>query len=294
MTKGDPTRSSASLYHARMPTKNIIVIGAHPDDCEFIAGGAAVLWSRRGDRVKFVSATNGDVGHWNMAGGPLAQRRLAEVRKAAEILGIAETAVLDNHDGEMQPTLENRKTIVRLIRSWNADVVITHRPFDYHPDHRYTSMCVQDAAYMVTVPFYCPDTPALKTNPVFLYANGIDYFQRPVPFRGDVVVRTDEVREQKIAALQAMESQFFEGGCGTPFEPRDEKDRAERHRQTRGWFESWFVRCANTYRTRLIELYGKPAGEAAQHAEAYEVCEYGRQPDAQALAEIFPFDGLRL
>jgi len=157
----------------------IIVFGAHPDDCEIRAGGVAAMWAAQGHHVKFVSTTNGDIGHWQMAGGPLAQRRKAEVEHAARILGI-ETEVLDIHDGELMPTLENRRLITRLIREWKADIVITHRPNDYHPDHRYTGILVQDAAYMVTVPFFCPDVPPLSRNPVFLYSS--DRFQKPNPF----------------------------------------------------------------------------------------------------------------
>ena len=65
----------------------IIEFGAHPDDCEIRAGGAAILWTQQGHHVKFVSATNGDIGHWSMAGGPLAVRRYAEVQQAAKIFG---------------------------------------------------------------------------------------------------------------------------------------------------------------------------------------------------------------
>ncbi|NOX55443.1 MAG: PIG-L family deacetylase, partial [Planctomycetes bacterium] len=163
----------------------IIVFGAHPDDCEFRVGGTAIKWAKAGHHVKLVSVTNGDIGHWKMAGGPLAQRRTAEVKRAGKILGV-ESQVLDIHDGELMPTLENRKLITRLIREWKADIVIAHRPWDYHPDHRYVGVLVQDAAYMVTVPFFCPDVPPLKRNPVFLYSS--DRFQKPYPFQADVVV----------------------------------------------------------------------------------------------------------
>ncbi len=163
----------------------IICFGAHPDDCELQAGGAALLWAKQGHHVKFVSVTNGDIGHWREAGGPLARRRKAEVEQAARILGIA-TEVLDIHDGELLPTLDNRRTITKLIREWKADVVMSHRPNDYHPDHRYTGILVQDAAYMVAVPHFCPDVPALKANPVFLFYS--DSFQKPNPFQPDIAV----------------------------------------------------------------------------------------------------------
>jgi LmbE family N-acetylglucosaminyl deacetylase len=189
----------------------IICFGAHPDDNEFRAGGVATMWAAQGHHVKFVSTTNGDIGHWGMAGGPLAQRRTAEVERCAEIFGI-ETEVLDIHDGEIMPTLENRQTIVRLIREWRADIVMCHRPNDYHPDHRYTAILVQDAGYMVTVPFFCPDVPYLKRNPVFLYYQ--DRFQKPNPFAADIVVGIDAVIDKKLDAALALASQTLEGGCG--------------------------------------------------------------------------------
>src|SRR2546426_9512257 len=188
----------------------IICFGAHPDDCELQAGGVGALWAAQGHHVKFVSVTNGDIGHWREAGGPLALRRKKEVEQASTILGTT-VEVLDNHDGELMPTLENRQKLIRLIREWKADLVLSPRPYDYHPDHRNTSLLVQDAAYMVTVPFICPDTPVLKNNPVFMYY--ADGFQKPYPFQGDVLVSVDKVMDKKLDALAVMESQFLEGGA---------------------------------------------------------------------------------
>jgi len=266
----------------------IIAFGAHPDDCEIKAGGVAAMWAAQGHHVKFVSTTNGDIGHWKEAGGPLAQRRTAEVKKAAKILGI-ETQVLDNHDGELMPTLENRKTIVRLIREWKADIVLAHRTNDYHPDHRYTGVLVQDAAFMVICPFICPDVPHLKTNPVFLYFS--DRFQKPNPFEPDVVVAIDDVIDQKLEALVQLESQFVEG-CVTGHEgliPKNEAERAAAHRRIRQRFRSRFEATANKYRAKLIETYGEKKGKKVKCAEAFEVCEYGRRPSAAELKKLFPF-----
>ena len=266
----------------------IIAFGAHPDDCEVFAGGTACLWVERGQHVKFVSATNGDIGHWQMAGGPLAQRRLREVQAVAKLLGNT-VQVLDIHDGEIEPTLENRRTFTRLIRNWNADIVITHRPNDYHPDHRYTGILVQDSAYMVTVPFFCPDTPAIQKNPVFLYA--ADDFQKPTPFQPDVVVSIDSVIERKMDALAELVSQFIEGGCGggPGSMPRDEADLKARQAQLKqGWLRQYHVQLANSYRDKLIELYGEAAGKKVQYAEAFEVCEYGRRPNPDELRKLFP------
>src|SRR3954465_5379589 len=186
------------------PKLRIIVFGAHPDDPEYKTGGTAAKWAKAGHQVKLVSMTNGDIGHWKSAGGPLALRRKAEAAAADQVLG-ATSEVLDIHDGELLPTLENRRTIVRLIRDWRADVVIAHRPWDYHPDHRYVGVLVQDAAYMVTVPFICPNTPILTKNPVFIYSGA--RFQKPYPFKADVVVSIDDVFDQKLDAIHELASQ---------------------------------------------------------------------------------------
>jgi LmbE family N-acetylglucosaminyl deacetylase len=114
----------------------IIAIGAHPDDCDIKFGGTAAKFAKLGHHVKFLSVTNGDAGHQDMGGGELAIRRYKETQESARRLGIEEYEVLPNHDGELMPTLEIRKDIIRSIRRWNADIVIAPRPNDYHPDHR--------------------------------------------------------------------------------------------------------------------------------------------------------------
>lgn len=270
----------------------IIVFGAHPDDAEYKAGGSAILWEKMGCHVKLVSVTNGDIGHWQMAGGALAQRRTAEVKAASQILG-STSQVLDIHDGELLPTLENRKMIVRLIREWNADVVIAHRPWDYHPDHRYVGVLVQDAAYMVTVPFFCPDTPPLKKNPVFLYSS--DRFQKPYPFKPDIAVAIDDVLEQKLKAITQLESQVFEGGANgsaafaasTPSADEPEK-RLEYVR--RRWVNRQGGE-ANTYRDLLVKWYGPERGKKVKYAETFELCEYGSRPSPEQIRKLFPFFG---
>ena len=266
----------------------IIAFGAHPDDCEVRSSGVAAMWAARGHQVKYVSVTNGDIGHYAMAGGPLSIRRTAEVEECGKILGIASSVVLDNHDGELMPTLENRKKIARLIRDWQADVVLTPRPNDYHPDHRYTAILVQDAAFMVTVPFFTPDTPRLEHNPVFLYY--YDRFQKPSPFEPDIIVGIDDVGDQKYACMAALRSQFsdwnaWHGGYLDDV-PTDEPGRkayiAER-------FQRRDANVADTWRDLLISYYGEERGMAFQFAEAFEVSEYGSRPSREELRALFPF-----
>lgn len=267
----------------------IIAFGAHPDDCEIRCGGVAILWSARGDLVKFVSTTNGDIGHWGMAGGPLAIRRNNEVQAAAAVLGTT-TEVLDIHDGEIMPTLENRRTFTRLIREWEADIVIGPRPNDYHPDHRYTGVLMQDSAYMVSVPFFCPDVPPLKKNPVFLYTS--DGFQRPNPFRPDIVVSLDSVIEKKLDALVLIESQFVEGGANgsAASSPKTPEEKEAKKAQLRESFKRRFAATADQGREKLIELYGQDAGSKVKYAESFEICEYGRRPSKAEILTMFPIN----
>src|ERR1700712_4513283 len=185
------------LLKAQQDTNKIriIMFGAHPDDCDERSGGTAALFAQMGYSVKFVSVTNGDAGHQTLKGEELAKRRYAETQEVAKRLGIT-YEVLDNHDGLLMPTLEVRLQIIRKIREWNADIVMAPRPNDYHPDHRYTGVLVQDAAYLVAVPNIAAETPASKKNPVFLYFQ--DFFQRPNPFRPDIAIDISPVYDQKI------------------------------------------------------------------------------------------------
>ena len=270
----------------------IICFGAHPDDCEIRFGGCSMLWAAKGHKVKFVSTTNGDIGHWREAGGPLAKRRKAEVERADRMLG-ATTEVLDIHDGELLPTLENRRTITRLIREWKADIVLGPRPNDYHPDHRYTGVLVQDAAYMVTVPHFCPDVPALKKNPVFLYST--DRFLKPNPFKPDIVVDIDPVLEKKLDALAVIVSQFYEGGANGSAElvpgKTDFAKQKERQQQVRDSFTRRFQADGDRFRAELADWYGKDQAQKVKCVEPFEICEYGTQPSKQELKRLFPFFG---
>lgn len=286
------TTLPAAIEGVKMPPDDgklrIIAFGAHPDDCELQVGGTGAMWAKKGHHVLLVSLTNGDIGHWREAGGPLALRRKREVQQAHKILGV-HGVVLDIHDGELLPTLENRRMITRLIREWKADIVLSHRPNDYHPDHRYTGVLVQDAAYMVTVPFFCPDVPHLTKNPVFFYYG--DRFQKPNPFDPDVIVGIDSVMEKKLDALGVMESQFYEGGANgsqklVPTEPEKQKAR---HQEVRDNFSRRYQGIAQRFRGKLDQFYSATDAAKVKHAEAFEICEYGSQPDEAQLRKLFPF-----
>ena len=261
----------------------VIAFGAHPDDCDLQAGGLAAKYAALGYKVKFVSLTNGDAGHQSQGGEALATRRRAEAKEAGRRIGI-EYDVLDNHDGELLPTLAVRQQVIRKIREWQADIVLAPRPNDYHPDHRYAGILVQDASYMVTVPDIVPDTPALRKNPVFLYFS--DHFTQPQPFRTDIVVSIDDVYDKKIDMLDAHVSQFYEW---LPWHDGQldqvPKDPAER----RKWLDSKRPKSVPPeWRKALQKRYGAEA-QHIQHAEAFEITEYGRQPDEDEIRKLFPF-----
>ena len=263
----------------------VIAFGAHPDDADIKAGGVAAKFAAKGHMVKFVSVTNGDAGHCQMGGGELAKRRRLEAKEAARRLGIAEYDILDNHDGELMPTLEVRKEIIRLIRDWKADIVLAPRPYDYHPDHRYTGVLVQDAAFMVLIPMVVTDTPQLKKNPVFLYYE--DDFKKPNPFSPDIAISIDDVWSKKLDAHDAEVSQFYEaqpkcwgGGIEVPTDPVERRKWLEKSRDKRP---------SEAVAKSLVKWYGAAKAGQVRHAEAFELCEYGRRPTEAELKKLFPF-----
>jgi len=265
---------------------HVLVFGAHPDDPEKV-GGTMARFVALGHKVRLVSLTNGNAGHFAMCGGPLAQRRYQETQCAGRAIG-AEYVVLDNGDGKLLPTLENREEVIRQIREFQADIVISPRPNDYHPDHRNTGQLVMDAAYMVTVPNIVPLIPHLRKNPVFLYME--DRFTEPAPFVPDIAVAIDDVIDKKIDMYHCHESQMYEW---LPYNqgmldsvPRDPSRRREWLAETRGFRSSG---PGETYRALLIQLYGQQMGSRVRQAEAFQVSEYGSQPSLEELKRLFPF-----
>jgi len=268
------------------PVLRVLIVGAHPDDPDD-TGGTAALYVALGHVVKMVSLTNGNAGHQSQGGGPLARRRAEEGRRAGAVVG-AEYQVLDNDDGELMPTLENRRLLIRLIREFRPDVIFGPRPNDYHPDHRYTAVLLQDAAYMVTVPNVEPQTPHLAKNPVFMYVS--DSFQKPAPFRPDVAVDITGVVEKKLDMLDCHESQMYEW---LPFNrgvladvPRD---RAARRAWLGAARKPAFAKEADLCREVLTKMYGAERAAKVVYAEGFECSEYGAPLTADNLKVLFPF-----
>jgi N-acetylglucosamine malate deacetylase 1 len=263
---------------------HIIIIGAHPDDPDKV-GGTAYKWAQAGHDVLMVSLTNGDAGHQTIPPEELAKRRREEARKAGEVIGVR-YITLDNHDGQLMPTYENRLQVIKLIREQKADIVIFPRPYDYHPDHRYTGTLVLDAAYMVTVPRILPEVPFLEKNPVFLYMS--DGFIHPEPFKADVAVDIDDVIEKKLDMYHQHKSQMYEW---LPFN-RGELDKVPAtDSERRKWLGTTRVvgSSASPYRDKLIEHYGKEKGSKIKYCEAFQDSGYGTRLTEKNIKYYFPF-----
>lgn len=263
---------------------HVIIIGAHPDDPDKVAG-TAYKWAQSGADVLMVSLTSGDAGHQTMDSETLAKVRREEARKAGEVIGVR-YITLDNHDGQLMPTYENRLQVIKLIREQKADIVIFPRPYDYHPDHRYTGQLVLDAAYMVTVPKILPEVPFLEKNPVFLYMS--DGFTHPEPFKADICVAIDDVIEKKIDMYHQHTSQMYEW---LPFN-RGELDQVPKgEKERRAWLgKTWSSRSnAEPYRAILVEHYGQEKGSAVRYCEAFQDSEYGTRLTKANIKKYFPF-----
>jgi N-acetylglucosamine malate deacetylase 1 len=265
----------------------VLVIGAHPDDCDVSAGGLAAVYTEMGHVVKFVSMTNGDTGHFGMGGGELARRRYAETQTSADVLGI-EYQVNDQHCGELEPTLWNRRYVIQTIREFKPDIVLTHTLDDYHPDHRYTSMLVQDSAYLVTVPNNLALTPHLTYNPVFGYVCGT--VTTSTTFTPSVMLDITPVIDKKHDMICAHESQFLEW---IPYNQGrlDEvpKDPSAQKAWMIEWWDGRFEPLADKWRDRLIEQYGQERGRQIRFAEAVAITPFGSQPDEGEMRRLFPF-----
>ena len=269
------------------PVLRILIIGAHPDDADIKAGGTAGQWCRLGHVVRLVSLTNGQAGHQTRYGAELALRRRAEAHAAAAVIG-ATYEVLDHPDGELDDRLEYRQQVIRLIRAFRPDVILTHRPTDYHPDHRFTGQLVQDASYLLTVPAICPETPHLARSPVILYFS--DAFKRPCRFEPDVVVDIGAELDRLIGMLHCHQSQFYEW---LPYNAGylDQVPIGETER--RQWLRERIARrirpLADRYRDLVVQTYGAERGSRVELIEAFELSEYGAPLDAEARARLFPF-----
>lgn len=286
----------------------ILMIGPHPDDCEIRCGGTALKFVEAGHTVKFISTLDGCGGHQSMKPDEIAKRRYNETQALARYAGLTYD-VWDIPDCELMADLETRKRMIREIRKFNPDLLFCCRPNDYHADHRNCSLLVQDASYLLVVPNFCPEVPAMKKMPVIMYF--YDRFQNPV-FRPDVVVSIDDVLDRKFEMLNHHVSQLYEWlpyvagtldqipegaeerlawlhGKPVPREgtPLTLEELAPYHTHSHDEYREAVP--AAKYRDRVVARYGEEKARNIRFAEAFQLCEYGRQLTPELEKELFPF-----
>lgn len=279
----------------------ILMIGAHQDDNEFRCGGLAYKYVKAGHEVRFLSMCNGCGGHHIMTPEETSRVRYGESQTVAKLLGITYD-VWDIDDCTLVADLETRRKLIRYIREFSPDIIIAHRPNDYHADHRASGQLVQDASYILTVPHECPDVPAMRYMPIIVYNE--DSFKNP-PFKADIVIDVDDAVDVKLKIADINVSQVYEWLPYTYGETVPE-DKEERFKWLKGMEitadttdeevmnakRGYAVRYAKTaarFRKELIEKYGEEKGAKVRYAEAYELCEYGTQITKEQLKEYFPF-----
>ncbi len=262
----------------------ILCFGAHPDDAEWYAGGSLVYWASRGHEVYAISLTNGNIGHYKLDKDTLAMVRKREAEESARRGGY-NSIVLDYPDGELVPSVEVRKEVARLIRDLRADVVITHRSLDYHPDHRACGILIQDAVFLVTVPNFVPESTALSQSPICLYM--MDMFRKPQAFSPDFAVDVSEYMERKWDLLDAMSSQMYEWLPYLDHQLAEVPGEVDKRRE---WLK---LRWEGLFRLPAIVFGGAFQSELASYGgrfefvEFFELSEYGRKPSKVELEALF-------
>ncbi len=260
----------------------LLVLGAHPDDAEIHAGGLIARHARLGSVIRMVSVTDGRSGHHEIAPADLVVIRREEARASGQLIG-AESVTWDFADGGLQADLALRAAIIREIRSFAPDLVLTHRLWDYHPDHRAVAQAVQDACYLVTVPHIAADAPVLQRDPVVAYM--VDTFTRPQRFMPHVILNVDAELDTFVRMTACHQSQVFQW---LPYHdglletvPDEEHARLE-------WLRGWLLTINARRRQHFASELAERGISQAQAIEAYEISEYARPLEPAETERLFP------
>jgi len=271
-----------------MRTQRLARVGAHPDDADILGSGLAMRWRARGGEVLFVSMANGDCGHQTQARAELAARRRRETEAVAALLGV-EYVVMGVSDCEVMPTLAQRWALLGCLRRFAPDLVVTHPPQDYHPDHRYTAQLVGDVSYLLRVPHCCPEVPALQKDTVQAFFHPVHQAVRLEGFA--VAVETDAFWSRKLEVMACHASQMFEwlpwvtGADLSAVPPPDDPEGRLRYVDARRRLAA--ERIADLYRDCLAARYGPDLARTIRTAEAYVAAPYPTPLSAANAAELF-------
>lgn len=259
----------------------IMVIGGHPDDADIICGCTAAKLVKKGCRVKFVAACNGDLGHHRHDRETVAAIRRRETLDAAKVLGLDSYDIYGFGDARCPNTIEAREMVARKIQEFEPDIIMTHRDCDYHVDHRAIGTLVKDCGYMLGCPHWIEGSKPLRRRPLILLMS--DVFTVPRVMRPDILVDADPYLGTWADALDCQVSQFYEWLAwdkGVEDEVKAIGDRKVNvERRNAYLMKYWGNRKTNDakrFASAWREQYpGKPVPRAV---ESFEVNEYGRPP----------------
>jgi len=182
---------------------NILAIGAHPDDIEISCGGTLAKYAKQGHKIFTATATNGNVGSSTLSREEIAAVRKEEARRAAAVIG-AEYICLDYDDEMFFEDKAARLAFIDLVRYCKADIILTHNPEDYNPDHELTSKIINDIAVMIPVAKLETKNKPYDKIPIIAYfepANGLGFV--PTEY-----VDITETIELKMAMCREHKSQI--------------------------------------------------------------------------------------
>jgi LmbE family N-acetylglucosaminyl deacetylase len=263
----------------------LLILGAHPDDAEFHAGGIASVYRAMGREVKMVSVTDGGAGHHTRSSSELVRLRRDEAAAAGNVIG-AVYETWNFPDGALQASLDVRHRIIREIRQFKPDLVLTHRPNDYHPDHRAVGQSVQDASYLVKVPLIVPEVPALRKDPVVAYMP--DLFTKPQRMQPELILNIAEQIDTIVTMLACHATQVFEWlAYEQGILESLPADQAGRMAWLKAWYTNYIRPRVAHFRDEISRAFGD-AGSSLEFVEAFEISEYALRPDAILLQHLFP------
>ncbi|MBO9626390.1 MAG: PIG-L family deacetylase [Microbacterium sp.] len=261
----------------------VLVVVAHPDEAEEYASGTIALLAERGHHVKVLCTTNGDAGHYRQGPDELTRRRKAEGYASAEILGLADYEIWDEHDGDMVDTQALRQRMLRAIRDWRTDLILTFTDEgDGHNDNRLAGRFVRNVMGLIDLPNAARESLPLAQAPVVLRM--IDYGSIDV-HRHDVAVATDSVIDLKLQACAAHASQFLEFAPeGRGLTKPDVTDTAAVHAFILEHWNEYMV-APEAALPALRRAYGDAAADV-RYAETFDLAPYGRQVTVEEAQEL--------
>ncbi len=262
----------------------VMVIVAHLDDAEITTGGLTIKLVKQGHEVIYVAMSDGGMGHHFRSKEETEACRKAEALAAAKVVG-AKYEFMHISECEIMPTVENRKALVAMIRKYSPDVIITHPGCDYHADHKYTSELVADAAYMLQVPKFVPESPVMRHAPYIFYAVIREVYQKGL--EPAWILPIDDVFEQRMLALHCHTCQMYEWlPWASNMKVEVPEDEAGRLKFLYNWRAPHYEGIANRYRDVLVAEYGEK-GKSVKYAEAFFKSPLGAESTPECIKEIF-------